>query len=278
MRFRYPFSGRTDAMKASERAVPQIERIVCCANESVDILIRLGCGGRIVGRPSQSRQPEVRRAAVVGGYGAMDPEKILALSPDLVITYSDFQHRLAAELIRRHLFVLACNQLDLAGIFRSIRLIGGAVGATEKAGELLQEMDRRLDYHVQKGKSLADRPRVYFEEWNDPLISGVAWVSEMIEIAGGIDVFQDRRNGKGYLERQVDPEEVIARDPNIIFVSWCGKLADMEEITSREGWQDIAAVKRGAVIELSPDILLQPGPRILDGIGAIQDIFRRWQP
>jgi iron complex transport system substrate-binding protein len=265
-------------MKATERAALEIDRIVCCANESVDILIRLGRSDRIVGRPSQSRQPEVRQAAVVGGYGSMDPEKILALSPDLVITYSDFQHKLAAELIRNHLFVLACNQLDLAGIFKCIDLIGGAVGAGKRAQELLQEMDRRLDYHVQKGKSLANRPRVYFEEWNDPLISGVAWVSEMIEAAGGTDIFQDRKSGKGYLERRVDPEEVIARDPEIILVSWCGKPACIDEITGRKGWQTVSAVKNRRVVELPPEILLQPGPAILDGIAAMQEIFRKWQP
>lgn len=254
----------------------RFSRIVCCSNESVDVLIRLGCSDMIVGRPSQSLQPEVKHANIVGGYGSIDPQKVLSLNPDIVITYSDYQHNVASELIRNHQCVLATNQLNVMEILDTIECIGAIAGVPTEAASLRRQMVTSLKKHLKKANEMSVRPRVYFEEWNDPMICGVEWVSEMIEIAGGQDIFRNRSKNKGHHERQVSLTEIIENDPDIIIASWCGKPANLQEIASRDGWQAIRAVKNQHIFEMRPEITLQPGPRIIEGIAEMSKIFRKW--
>jgi iron complex transport system substrate-binding protein len=198
------------------------------------------------------------------------------LNPDIVITHSDFQHEVASELIRNHQCVLATNQLNVMEILDTIERIGAIASVPAKAASLRSQMVTTLKKQLKKANELPARPRVYFEEWDDPMICSVEWVSEMIEIAGGQDIFRNRSKNKGHLERQVSLSEVIENDPDIIIASWCGKPANLKEIADRNGWQAIRAVKTQRIFEMQPEITLQPGPRITEGIAEMSELFRKW--
>ena len=206
-------------------------RIVCLTEETVETLYLLGEQDRIVGVSGYAvRLPQVRREKPrVSAFTSADIPKILALEPDLVLTFSDLQAQIAADLIRAGIAVLAFNQRDIAGILTMIRTLGALVGATEKAEALAQCYERRLT-DVAAGVPNHPRPRVYFEEWDDPLISGIGWVSELIEIAGGEDVFSELAVQKAAKDRIVSPEAVIAAAPDAILASWCGKKVVPEKI------------------------------------------------
>src|SRR6188472_2094248 len=201
------------------------ERIVCLTEETVETLYLLGEERRIVGvsgyavRPARVRREKPRVSAFISA----DFEKILALEPDLVLAFSDLQADIAAELIRQSVAVHAFNQRDVAGILDMIRTLGALVGAAPKADELAGTLEQRLAQTRQRAARLPRRPRVYFEEWDEPMISGIRWVSELIEIAGGVDVFPKLSRMKSATERIVTPDAVIAASPDIIIGSWCGK-------------------------------------------------------
>jgi iron complex transport system substrate-binding protein len=213
--------------------------------------------------------PEARKKPRVSGFSSVNYKKIAALKPDLIITFSDVQAEATRELIRGGHTVLATNQRSLAEIFNTILLIGRAVGREGEATRLVDEMRREI---VRSGNPGAKSPRVYFEEWNDPMISGIRWVSELIEAAGGCDIFPELRSCAAARERVVTSDEVIRRQPEIIVVSWCGKKANLTAIRGRPGWDSIPAVRHNCVYEIKSAHILQPGPGILKGFQELRGI------
>jgi iron complex transport system substrate-binding protein len=252
------------------------ERIVCLTEETVETLYLIGEERRIVGisgyvvRPPRARREKPR----VSAFTSADIPKILDLRPDLVLTFSDLQADIVAALIRQGVEVHAFNQRSIAQILDMIQVLGAMVGAAERADRLVCELRRRLDDARERAARLAWRPKVYFEEWDDPMISGIGWVSELVEAAGGIDVFADRAVCQSAKGRIVTPAEVIGRDPDIIIGSWCGKKFRPERVAARPGFEHSPAVRRGALHEIKSSLILQPGPAALtDGLAALQTII-----
>jgi iron complex transport system substrate-binding protein len=245
-------------------------RIVCLTEETVETLYLLGEQDRIVGVSGYAvRPPQVRREKKrVSAFITADIPKILALEPDLVLAFSDLQADIAAELIRAGIAVHVFNQRDVAGILTMIRTLGAMVGAADRADQLAAGYEQRL---VDIASVARDpRPRVYFEEWDDPLISGIGWVSELIEIAGGVDILPELRPCKSAKERIVTPEKVRDLAPDVILASWCGKKVNFDRIRSRPGWDEIPAVRDNRIVEIKSPLILQPGPAALtDGLDAI---------
>lgn len=247
------------------------ECIVCLTEETVETLYLLGEQDRIVGVSGYAvRPPQVRKEKPrVSAFTSADIPKIFALEPDLVFTFSDLQADIAAELIRAGVAVHAFNQRDIAGILAMIRTIGALVGAAERAEELAGRYEDRLR-EVSSAIGSNRRPKVYFEEWEDPMISSIHWVSELIQIAGGEDVFADKARGKAARDRIVSSEEVVAAAPDLILASWCGKKVVPERIRQRAGWAMIPAVRANRIVEIKSPLILQPGPAALtDGLDAI---------
>ncbi|MEJ6396134.1 cobalamin-binding protein [Gymnodinialimonas sp. 2305UL16-5] len=247
------------------------ERIVCLTEETVETLYLLGEQDRIVGvsgyavRPKQVRREKPR----VSAFTSADIPKILALAPDLVLTFSDLQAEIAAELIRKGVTVMAYNQRDVSGILAMISHLGAMVGQPARAAQLVGQYERRLDELAAQATG-RPRPRVYFEEWDEPMISGIAWVSELIEIAGGRDVFPDLAAQDAASGRIVTSDQVIRAAPEVILASWCGKKVRPERIADRPGWTDIPAIRDRRIFEIKSPLILQPGPAALtDGLDAI---------
>ena len=254
-------------------------RIVCLTEETVETLYLLGEERRIVGVSGYAvRPPQVRREKPrVSAFISADFEKIIALRPDLVLTFSDLQADIAAELIRRNIAVHAFNQRDVAGIFAMIRTLGALVGATETAEALAVSLEDRLDEARERAEHLTRRPRVYFEEWDDPMISGIKWVSELIEVAGGIEVFPALAGNKNAKDRIVAGDAVVAAAPDIIIGSWCGKKFVPARVKARPGFDAIPAVRNGALHEIKSALILQPGPAALtDGLDQLVRIVDDW--
>ena len=249
------------------------ERLVCLTEETVETLYLIGEQDRIVGVSGYAvRPPQVRKEKPrISAFTSADVEKILALKPDLVLAFSDIQAAIVADLARAGLAVHVFNQRDLAGIFAMIRTLGALIGCTEKTEALASTLEARIADIARETGAASHRPRVYFEEWDDPLISGIGWVSELIEIAGGTDIFADLKARAAAKDRIVTPEDVISRAPDIILASWCGKKVRPERIASRNGWDAIPAVKQGRIVEIKSPLILQPGPAALtDGLDAIR--------
>ncbi|MEM6311866.1 MAG: cobalamin-binding protein [Pseudomonadota bacterium] len=247
------------------------ERIVCLTEETVETLYLLGEEDRIVGvsgyavRPKRVRKEKPR----VSAFTSADIPKILALSPDLVLTFSDLQAEIAAELIRAGIAVMAYNQRDITGILAMIRHIGSTVGQGRRAARLANHYEQRLAA-ISERTQQRSRLKVYFEEWDEPMISSIHWVSELVEIAGGRDVFSDLAQQGAAKDRFVTSDQVIAAAPDVILASWCGKKVRPEKIAARPGWDTIPAVRAGRIIEIKSPLILQPGPAALtDGLDAI---------
>ncbi len=254
-------------------------RIVCLTEETVETLYLLGEEERIVGVSGYAvRPPRVRREKPrVSAFISADVDKILGLAPDLVLTFSDLQAEIAGALIRRGVAVHAFNQRDVAGILAMIRTLGALVGASAKAEVLVDSLERRLSDAQARAAQLARRPRVYFEEWDEPMISGIGWVSELVASAGGIDVFAALAAHKSAKDRIVAPEAVIAAAPDIIVGSWCGKKFVPARVAARPGFADVPAVRRGWLREIKSPLILQPGPAALtDGLDALEKIIGEW--
>ena len=254
-------------------------RIVCLTEETVETLYLLGEERRIAGVSGYAvRPPQVRREKPrVSAFISADFEKILALEPDLVLTFSDLQADIAAELIRRNVAVHAFNQRDVAGIFAMIRTLGALVGASPKAEALAVSLEDRLYEVREQAAQLRRRPRVYFEEWDEPMISGLKWVSELIEAAGGIEVFPQLEANKNARDRIVSADAVIAAAPDIIVGSWCGKKFVPAKVKSRAGFAAIPAVRDGELHEIKSALILQPGPAALtDGLDQLVRIVGDW--
>jgi iron complex transport system substrate-binding protein len=252
------------------------ERIVCLTEETVETLYLLGEDRRIVGvsgyavRPARVRREKPR----VSAFTSADIPKILALEPDLVLIFSDLQAEIAAALIREGIAVHAFNQRDVAGILAMIRTVGALVGAADKAEGLARGYEARLAA-VAGASAGRPRPRVFFEEWDEPLISGIGWVSELVSIAGGDDVFPGGAREKAAKDRIVTSQRVIDAAPDVILASWCGKKVRPEKIAARPGWDAIPAVRDGRIVEIKSPLILQPGPAALtDGLDAILTALR----
>ena len=254
-------------------------RIVCLTEETVETLYLLGEDARIVGVSGYAvRPPQVRKQKPrVSAFISADVPKILALQPDLVLTFSDLQADIVAELVRNNVAVHAFNQRDLAGIYDMIRTLGALVGASGKAEQLATSLTARVTTAAEQGKRLPIRPRIYFEEWDDPMISGIHWVSELIEAAGGIEVFAELATRKNAKDRIVTAEQVIAAAPDIIIGSWCGKKFVPAKVAARPGFSQIPAVRTQFLREIKSTIILQPGPAALtDGLDALMAIVQEW--
>jgi iron complex transport system substrate-binding protein len=255
------------------------ERIVCLTEETVETLYLLGEERRIVGVSGYAvRPPRVRKEKPrVSAFISADFEKILALEPDLVLTFSDLQADIAAELIRRNVAVHAFNQRDVAGILAMIRTLGALVGAQDKAHALAASLERKLEEVRAQSALLKRRPRIYFEEWDEPMISGLRWVAELIEIAGGIEIFPALSMRKNAKDRIVSAQNVIAAAPDIIIGSWCGKKFVSAKVAAREGFRGLPAVRTGWLREIKSPLILQPGPAALtDGLDALAGIIAEW--
>jgi iron complex transport system substrate-binding protein len=251
------------------------ERIVCLTEETVETLYLLGQQHRIAGVSGYAvRPPEVRKEKPrVSAFISADIPKIMALQPDLVLTFSDLQADIVASLIREGIAVHAFNQRSVEGIFAMIGTLGALVGAVEAAGRLVAGYRERLE--ALRQSSPPGRPRVYFEEWDEPMISGIGWVSELIEIAGGEDCFPDLAGQASARDRIVGPADVIAARPDIIIGSWCGKKFRPEKVAARDGWMEIPAVRNGRIHEIKSTVILQPGPAALtDGLDRLAAIIR----
>ena len=251
------------------------KRIICLTEETVETLYLLGEQDRIVGVTGYAVRPPVVRKEKerVASFTSAKIDKILSLQPDLVLAFSDLQADIAAELVKSGVAVMAYNQRDIAGILAMIRHLGATVGVGEKAEELALSYEKRLN-DIRIKKKYVDRPRVYFEEWNSPMIAGIKWVSELIEIAGGQDVFFELSGNEAATDRIVTSQQVINASPDIIVASWCGKKVRSKTFHEREGWSVVPAVEKNCIYEIKSPLILQPGPAALtDGLDKLVQIF-----
>ena len=256
------------------------ERIVCLTEETTETLYLLGEDARIVGisgftvRPSRARREKQK----VSAFTSAKTDRIVALRPDLVLGFSDLQADIAAELARAGLEVHLFNHRSIAEILRMIRMLGGMIGCEAKAAVLADRLQAGVEATRKTAEQLPRRPRVYFEEWDDPLIAGIRWVGEVIEAAGGDNCFADLAAMSLGRDRIIaDPAEVVRRAPDLIFGSWCGKKFRAATVAARPGWETIPAVRDGELHEIKSSIILQPGPAALtDGLAEIHAHIARW--
>ena len=255
-------------------------RIVCLTEESTETLYLLGEERRIVGisgytvRPPRARKEKPRVSAFLSAKN----EKILELKPDLVIGFSDLQADIARDLTKAGLNVLIFNQRSVQEILDMILALASLVGAAEKGVQLIQQLEAGLAEIRAAAGSFPRKPKVYFEEWDEPMISGIRWVSELVEIAGGEDVFSAQSHSQGASGRIIPTADlVLEKNPEVILGSWCGKKFRPERVAARPGWQEITAVKNGELHEIKSADILQPGPAALtDGVRQIYEILRRF--
>ena len=256
------------------------ERIVCLTEETTETLYLLGEEHRIVGISKYTvRPPEAARdKPKISAFITADVDKIIALNPDLVLGFSDLQGDIAAELIKKGFPVMVYNQRTVEEICNAILLIGNIVGAGKKAETLVTGYIKRLEDTHNKNAHMNRKPRVYFEEWDEPLISGIKWNKDLIAFAGGEDCFPELGDKNLAKDRIIkDHREIISRSPDIIIASWCGKKFKPEQLRSREGWEKIPAVKNNHVYEIDSSIILQPGPAVLtEGFDQIVHIIELW--
>jgi iron complex transport system substrate-binding protein len=252
-------------------------RIVCLTEETTETLYLLGEGDRVVGISGYTvRPPEARSKPKVSAFINARFEKIEALKPDLILAFSDLQADIAAELIRRGYPVYTFNQRSVDGILQMIRTVGALVGRADSGERLAAQMQEGLDRIRESARALPRRPRVFFEEWDDPIISGIRWVDELIEIAGGETPFPELRDQPLAKGRIVSADAVAARDPEVIVASWCGKAMRRRTIEERPGWKDVSAVRDGHIYEIKSTYILQPGPASLtEGVTQLHAIIQR---
>jgi iron complex transport system substrate-binding protein len=252
-------------------------RIVCLTEETTETLYRLGAGDRVVGVSGYTvRPPEARAKPKVSAFLSARTEKILALEPDLVLAFSDLQADIVADLVRRGLTVVCFNQRSVAEILQMIRMLGGLVGLAERADALAVELEQGLEAIRRSAATWPHRPRVFFEEWDQPLISGISWVDELIEIAGGTTPFPELRRAALAKDRIVSADRVRDARPDIVIASWCGKKVRKATIVERTGWGDLPAVRNGHVYEVKSTYILQPGPASLtEGVRQIHALLAR---
>jgi iron complex transport system substrate-binding protein len=255
-------------------APPWPERIVCMTEETTEILYTIGAGDRVVGISGYTvRPPEAREKPKISAFLTAKIDEILDLRPDLVLGFSDLQREIARDLIERGVPVYVFNQRSLAEILQTVRVVGALVGLAEAGEQLAHDLRANLERHAAAARGLPRRPRVFFEEWHDPLISGIRWVAELVEVVGGEDVCPEARHEQGAQGRIFDPAEIARRDPEVIVASWCGKKALRERIVGRAGWDAVTAVRDDQLYEIKSTYILQPGPAALtDGIDQLARI------
>jgi iron complex transport system substrate-binding protein len=252
-------------------------RIVCLTEETTETLYLLGEQDRIVGISGYTvRPPEARQKPKVSAFTTAKFDKIIALEPDLVLTFSDLQADIAGELIKRGINVLAFNQRSIQEILQMILTLGRITGVEMKARQLIGRLQDDLLAISRSAQRFATRPRVFFEEWNDPLISGIRWVEELIEIAGGAPLFPELRERKNAKDRIISPAEVAGRNPEVVIASWCGRMVQKKLIRERVGWGEVDAVRRNQIYEIKSTYILQPGPAALtEGVRQLHLILAR---
>ena len=266
--------------------VPQLadwgpQRIVCMTEETTEWLYMLGQSHRIVGisgytvRPRRAREEKPK----ISAFLSAKIDSILALQPDCVMGFSDLQADIASTLIRHGVQVVMFNQRSVAEIFSVLQQIAGMVGCAESGAQLLTHMQAHLQHIANQAATWSRRPRVYFEEWDEPPISAIEWVSELIGVAGGDDCFPELAKQRLGKQRIIaDANEIIRRNPDIIIGSWCGKKFRAEKVTARPGWDQVQAVRDGQLHEIKSANILQPGPAALtDGVTQLHQIFTQWQ-
>ncbi|MBN2175281.1 MAG: cobalamin-binding protein [Bacteroidales bacterium] len=253
------------------------KRIVCLSEEPTETLYLLGEQHRIVGITTYTVRPAIakKEKPVVSAFTSANIDKIIELKPDLVIGFSDIQAEIASDLIKRGIEVHILNHRSVEGILNMIQQLGALVGALDKATKFIGETEKNLDVINRQSQRLKSKPVVYFEEWYDPMITGIQWVTELIETAGGIDCFPEHKNKPLAKDRIVkDPKEVIKRNPDIIIGSWCGRKFRPDRVRKREGWDQIKAVQNNRLYEIDSSIILQPGPAALtEGISELKRII-----
>lgn len=256
------------------------QRIVCLTEETTEWLYLLGEERRIVGisgytvRPRRAREEKPK----VSAFLSAKIEPIVALQPDCVFGFSDLQADIAAELIRRGIPVTVFNQRSVAEIFSMMFQVAAMVGAVDRGLQLIEQMQARLQAIRTAASQLPRRPRIYFEEWDEPPISAIRWVSELMGIAGGDDIFPElAQQAMGKQRIIADPQEIVRRNPDIVIGSWCGKKFRAEKVAARPGLQDVSAVKHGQLFEIKSADILQPGPAALtDGVEQLHRLVMNW--
>lgn len=252
------------------------KRIVCLTEETTETLYLLGEGDRVVGISGYTvRPPEAREKPKVSSFLHARYEKIEALRPDLILAFSDLQAEITNDLVKRGYPVFTFNQRSVAEILQMIRVLAGIVGVAARGEALAAQFERGLDQIRQRAATLPYRPKVFFEEWYDPLISGIRWTEELVRIAGGEPIFPELENASLAKDRIVSSDQVIARAPDVIIGSWCGKPVRPARIAARPGWSDVPAVKNGRIYEVKSSYILQPGPAALtEGVQQLEQIIR----
>jgi len=260
-----------DALLATAPRYP--ERIVCMTEETTEILYTIGAGDRVVGVSGfTKRPPEARRKPVVSTFLDAKFDEIEALRPDLVLGFSDLQAEIARDLARRGIPVYIFNQRSIAEILQTVRVVGALVGCAPEAERLAGDLEENLRRYAALPRL---GTRVFLEEWDDPLISGIRWTSELVEVVGGVDVCAELRDCPAAKDRIVDPAEIARREPEVVVASWCGKKVDKGKIVARPGWAGVPAVRDGRIHEIDSTIFLQPGPAVLtDGLDELARIVR----
>ena len=252
-------------------------RIVCLTEETTELLYLLGEEQRIVGISAYTvRPPEARkRHPVVSAFGSGSVERIRRLKPDLVVGFSDIQADLAASLIRAGLPVLVTNQRSLEEILESMQMLAGIVGRAERGAELIGRWRQAMEA-TRRSTEDQLRPAVFFQEWDEPLISAIRWVSELIELVGGRDIFAELREAGLARDRTIEPAEAGRRNPDLIVGSWCGKAMDHDWVRNHPDWQQVPAIRNNQIYEMDPSIILQPGPALfLEGMQTLQSLVDR---
>ena len=252
-------------------------RIVCLTEETTETRYLLGEGDRVVGVSGYTvRPPEARNKPRVSSFLHARFDKIEALQPDLVLAFSDLQAEITAELVRRGIPVMTFNQRSVDEILQMIRVVGGMIGRQDDAERLAAGLTAGLEKIRDSASRLPVRLRAFFEEWDEPLISGIRWVEELVDIAGGTPIFPELASARLARDRIVDPQEVVRRDPQVVIGSWCGKKVNVERIRARPGWDAVSAVRHRQIYEVKSTYILQPGPASLtDGVRQLHDIFVR---
>jgi iron complex transport system substrate-binding protein len=258
-------------------ATPFPSRIVCLTEETTETLYLLGEGDRVVGVSGYTvRPPEARAKPRVSSFLHARYEKIAALAPDLVLAFSDLQADITSELVRRGYQVFTFNQRSVAEIRQMICVLGGIVGVPDRAAALVETLDAGLDAVRRSAARFPLRPRVYFEEWDEPLISGIRWVDELVEIAGGAPILPELRDAALARDRIVTAERVIAAAPEVFIGSWCGKPVRKEKVRARAGWDAVPCIRDDRVYEVKSTYILQPGPAALtEGLRQVHAVLCR---
>lgn len=256
------------------------QRIVCLTQETTEVLYLLGQQQRIVGISGYTVKPAVARREKprIAAYTSAKLDKILQLQPDLVLGFSDLQADIAAALIKKGINVLVFNQRSLQGIFDMIDCLAALVGAVTQGQQLQESLQLHLQQVAQQAQQLPTRPRIYFEEWDEPLIHGIQWITELVGIAGGENCFADTSGQINASQRIIaDANDVIAANPDILIASWCGKKFNAEKVRMRPGWSAITAVRNNDLFEIKACDILAPGPSVItDGLTQVARIVQSW--